>query len=83
MASLQKVTLTIANGGTDSNALNDDQLRNCRSLTIIAPDTLTGVVTVQTGDLKPNEIVAGVPGTVDFTDVQSPPGTDVWLSIGE
>jgi hypothetical protein len=83
MASLQKASLTIAAAGQNSGELTDDQLRNARSMTIIAPATLTGTVTVQCGDIKPGEVVAGVPGTANFVDVQSPPGTDVIVTAGK
>lgn len=79
MASLQKAILTIANGATTSNALSHE-LRNCRSLAIIAPAVLTGTVTAESADLFPNEIVASTPGVENWSTIQSPPGTDVAIA---
>lgn len=82
MASLQKAILTIANAGTSSNALSHE-LRNARALAIIAPDTLTGTVSVEAADLFPDEIVDSAVGVPSWTTVQSPPGTDVTIDAGK
>ena len=72
MASLQKVIFTIPAAGQDSNEIGGDQLRNCRAMSVMAPATLTGTVTVESGD----DDVSGA----NFATVQSPPGTDVTVA---
>lgn len=66
-------TLTIANGGTDSEALTFANLRFIRSITIEAPDTLTGTVTVQ---------VSGERSGTDFTTLQSD-GSDITIAASD
>lgn len=80
MASQQKVVFTIAQGAQDSNSIGGDQLRNARSMIIIAPDTLTGTITAQCGDKLPYEVEAA---SVAYADIQSPPGTDVTIEAGK
>jgi hypothetical protein len=80
MASLQKVTLTIAQSATTSDEIGWNQLRNCRALSIIAPAVLTGTITAETADLAPDEIGGGSP---TWVTIQSPPGTDVTCEAGK
>jgi hypothetical protein len=80
MAGVQKVIFTIPINGTDSNDIGSDQLRNCRNMLIIAPGTLTGVVTAQAGDSFSYEVGGNV---VNWADIQSPPGTDVTVVAGK
>lgn len=75
MASLQTVTLTILSSATTSDLLTGSSLRNARSLSIQAPATLTGTITVECG----NSDSAGA----TFATVQSPPGTDVTVAAGK
>ena len=74
MASPQKIgTFTIANGQSDSNALDRDAFGRCRSLSIQCVEAaLTGVCTVQTN--------SAADGSGTWTTVQSPPGTDVAIA---
>jgi hypothetical protein len=80
MASLQKVTLTIAQAATVSDEIGWNQLRNCRAMSIVAPETLTGTITAETADVAPDEVTGGSP---TWVTVQSPPGTDVTIEAGK
>ena len=68
MASRQTVTLTIASGATASAVL---ATRSVRELSIMAPDTLTGSITLYSGSDEAGTATAAV---------QSPPGTDVTVT---
>lgn len=76
MASLQRTTLTIANGAAVSSELSGDSLRNARAISIQAPAALTGTVSLQSAD-------DDLPSGTTFATVQSPPGTDITIAAGK
>lgn len=63
--------LTIPSGAQPSNVISGRVLRTVGSVSITAPATLTGVVTVQVPD--------GIGASPTFTTLQDPPGTDITL----
>lgn len=75
MASLQKLTLTIANGATTSDRIPLNTMRAVRAMSIQAPAALTGTVTVESGSDDDD--------AATFTAVQSPPGTDITCAAGK
>lgn len=68
-------TLSIPNGGTDSPVLDADVFGKFEAITVMAPATLTGTITVQVGVL---DIV-----NPTFDTLQSPPGTDVAIAASK
>jgi hypothetical protein len=72
MASRQRVSLTIANGGTTSDELD---LHGCRAFSIQAPATLTGTIVLQSSD--------SYDASGNFATVQSPPGTDITIAASK
>src|SRR6478736_5751807 len=74
MASPQKVaTLTIPNGGTDSNEITRDDFGRCKSLSVqCLAAALTATCVVQTNSEQD--------GSGTWTTVQSPPGTDTAIA---
>lgn len=69
-------TISIPNGGTDSPVIDADLYGPFESITIMAPATLTGTVTVQVGT---TDAASGA----TFVTLQSPPGTDVAIAAGK
>ncbi len=68
-------SLTVASSGTQSNALDRDELirQGCRGVTIQAPATLAEVATIQ----------ISLDGGTVYADLQSPPGTDITVAAGK
>lgn|SRR5512135_715977 len=66
-------TLSIPNAGTDSPVLDADVFGQFEAITVFAPATVTGTITVQVGIDDANPASA-------FDTLQSPPGTDVALA---
>ena len=71
----QLMTLTIANGASNSNRIPQHSLNKCKSLSIHAPAALTGTITVASGDSDDDGAT--------FNVVQSPPGTDVTVAAAK
>lgn len=65
-------TLVIANGGTESDALDYQDLRHVESLTIFGPSALTGVATVEVAPTR-------TPVAADWVALQSG-GADVTIT---
>lgn len=66
--------LVIPNGGTDSNALAAKDYGDAVEVTIYAPATVTGTITVQ---VSPED----APSTSGFVTLHSPPGTPVAIAV--
>lgn len=75
MAIQQIGTLTIPAAGSNSNELSSIAYHSCVAISIHAPATLTGAITLESAD----EDVDGA----TFDTVQSPPGTDIAVAAGK
>ena len=67
--------LVIPNGTKPSNVISGRILRTVKSISITAPATLTGTISIQIPD--------GIGTSPTFTNLQSPPGTDITIALSK